>query len=29
VGFQIIEEDGNAVKPLAPFSKDPQKIVYD
>ena len=29
VGFQTIEEDGNVVKPLAPFSKDPQKIVYD
>ena len=29
VGFQTIEEDGNAVKPLAPFSKDPQKIVYE
>jgi len=28
VGFQTIEEDGKAVKPLAPFSKDPQKIVY-
>ena len=29
VGFQTIEEDGNVVKPLAPFSKDPQKIVYE
>jgi len=29
LGFQTIEEDGNSVKPLAPFSKDPQKIVYD
>ena len=29
LGFQTIEEDGNAVKPLAPFSKDSQKIVYD
>ena len=29
MGFQTIEEDGNTVKPLAPFSKDPQKIVYD
>ena len=29
VGFQTIEEDGNAVKPLAHFSKDPQKIVYN
>ena len=29
VGFQTIEEDGNAVKPLAQFSKDPQKIVYE
>ena len=29
VGFQVIDEYGIAVKPLAPFSKDPQKIVYD
>lgn len=29
MGFQTIEEDGNAFKPLAPFSKDPQKIVYE
>ena len=29
MGFQTIEEDGNAVKPLSPFSKEPQKIVYD
>jgi len=29
VGFQTIKEDGNAVKPLAPFSKEPQKIVYE
>ena len=29
VGFQTIEVDGNAVKPLAPFSKEPQKIVYE
>ena len=29
VGFQVIDENGKAVKPLAPFSKDPQKIVYD
>ena len=29
VGFQTIEEDGKAVKPLAPFSKDPQKIVHE
>lgn len=29
VGFQTIEEDGNAVNPLAPFSKEPQKIVYE
>jgi len=29
VGFQVIEEDGQAIKPIAPFSKDPQKIVYE
>lgn len=29
VGFQVIEEDGQAVIPIAPFSKDPQKIVYE
>ncbi|WP_406661511.1 DNA polymerase [Methanolobus sp. ZRKC3] len=29
VGFQTIEENGKAVKPLAPFSNDPQSIVYD
>jgi len=29
VGFQVVEEDGKAVKPLAPYSDDPQKIVYE
>jgi hypothetical protein len=29
VGFQVAEEDGKAVKPLAPFSNDPQKAVYE
>ena len=29
VGFQAIEEDDKAVKPLAPFTKDYQKIVYE
>nr|WP_232221985.1 DNA polymerase [Methanococcoides burtonii] len=29
VGFQTIEENGKAVKPLAPFSNDPQSIVYE
>lgn len=29
VGFQTLEENGNAVKPLSPFSNDPQNIVYD
>ncbi|WP_445475689.1 hypothetical protein ACT9XH_02830 [Methanococcoides methylutens] len=29
VGFQAIEEDGKAVKPLSPFSSDPQSIVYE
>ncbi|ABE51551.1 DNA-directed DNA polymerase B [Methanococcoides burtonii] len=29
VGFQVAEEDGKAVKPLAPFSNDPQSIVYE
>ncbi|MDQ1251742.1 MAG: hypothetical protein QG646_853 [Euryarchaeota archaeon] len=29
VGFQTIEEKGDAVKPLAPFTKDYQKIVYE
>ncbi|NOR46514.1 MAG: hypothetical protein GQ533_00475 [Methanosarcinaceae archaeon] len=29
MGFQTVEEDGNTVKPLAPFSKDPQKIVHE
>ena len=28
VGFQTIGENGKAVKPLAPFSNDPQSIVY-
>ncbi len=29
VGFQAIEENEKAVKPLAPFTKDYQKIVYE
>jgi hypothetical protein len=29
VGFQAINEDYKAVKPLAPFTKDFQKIVYE
>ena len=29
VGFQAIKENGKAVKPLAPFTKDYQKIVYE
>ncbi|WP_135609414.1 DNA polymerase [Methanococcoides sp. AM1] len=29
VGFQTIKDDGKPIKPLAPFSKDPQKIVYE
>ncbi|WP_235283252.1 DNA polymerase [Methanosarcina sp. 2.H.A.1B.4] len=29
VGFQAIEENDKAIKPLAPFTKDYQKIVYD
>ncbi|WP_342305550.1 hypothetical protein [Methanolobus sp. ZRKC5] len=29
VGFQTIEDDGQTIKPLAPFSKDSQKIVYE
>ncbi|WP_135604818.1 hypothetical protein [Methanococcoides sp. NM1] len=29
VGFQVAEEDGKAVKPLVPFSNDPQSIVYE
>ena len=29
VGFQTIEENEKAVKPLSPFSNDPQSIVYD
>ncbi|WP_440952226.1 DNA polymerase [Methanococcoides sp. FTZ1] len=29
VGFQVVEEAGKAVKPLMPFSNDPQKAVYE
>lgn len=29
IGFQMKEESGRKVKPLAPFSKDPQKIVHE
>jgi hypothetical protein len=29
VGLQVIEENDQAVKPLAPFTKDYQKIVYE
>ncbi|WP_407356402.1 hypothetical protein [Methanolobus sp. WCC5] len=29
VGFQTVEENGKAVKPLAPYSNDPQSIVYE
>ena len=29
VGFQTIEENGKDVKPLSPFSNDPQSIVYE
>ncbi|MDD4438250.1 MAG: hypothetical protein PHS04_09480 [Tissierellia bacterium] len=29
VGFQAIEENGKLVKPMAPFTKDYQKIVYE
>jgi hypothetical protein len=29
VGFQTIEENNKAVKPLAPFTKDYQRIVYE
>jgi hypothetical protein len=29
VGFQVAEENGKAVKPLAPYSSDPQSVVYD
>ncbi|WP_440952202.1 hypothetical protein [Methanococcoides sp. FTZ1] len=29
VGFQAVEEDGKAVKPLAPYSDEHQKIVYE
>ncbi|WP_407356406.1 hypothetical protein [Methanolobus sp. WCC5] len=29
VGFQTIKDDGQVIKPLAPYSKDYQKIVYD
>lgn len=29
VGFQVIEEKGKLVKPMAPFTTDYQKIVYE
>lgn len=29
LGFQIRGENGKMIKPLAPFSKDPQKIVHE
>ena len=29
VGFQTLEENGKAVKPLSPFSNDPLNIVYE
>ncbi len=29
VGFQTIEDNGQAIKPLSPYSKDSQKIVYE
>jgi len=29
LGFQTREENGKMIKPLAPFSKDPQKIVHE
>lgn len=29
LGFQMREENGQMIKPLAPFSKDPQKIVHE
>lgn len=29
VGFQTIEENGKLIKPMAPFTKDYQKIVYE
>lgn len=29
VGFQTIEENGKAIKPLSPYCNDPQSIVYD
>ncbi|WP_321431121.1 DNA polymerase [uncultured Methanolobus sp.] len=29
VGFQAVEEDGRAIKPLAPFCDNPQKIVHE
>ncbi|WP_319507631.1 hypothetical protein [uncultured Methanolobus sp.] len=29
VGFQTVEENGKPVKPLAPYSSNPQSIVYD
>jgi hypothetical protein len=29
VGFQTVKENGKPVKPLSPFSNDPQSIVYE
>jgi hypothetical protein len=29
LGFQMREDNGKMIKPLAPFSKDPQKIVHE
>ncbi|WP_340818282.1 hypothetical protein [Methanolobus sp. WCC4] len=29
VGFQAVEENGRAIKPLAPFCDNPQKIVHE
>jgi DNA polymerase elongation subunit (family B) len=29
VGFQTIEENGKAIKPLSPYCNDPQSIVYE
>ncbi|KXS40223.1 MAG: DNA-directed DNA polymerase B, partial [Methanolobus sp. T82-4] len=29
VGFQAVEKDGRAIKPLAPFCDNPQKIVHE
>ena len=28
IGFQAFEEDGKSVKPICPFSKDSQEVVY-